>query len=150
MNYGDCVHCNETVYESDERASTGIGVAHFECHSKYQEECQKEQQEFYEQEKIRWQRENKLVERLKRTLKPKLWAVVKMVFDDHTVNYIQIDTFDKVRGTKELARDWFGESVAVRHIYDWTSTCSYSCDTYGGIVWIPIGKGRYLHLHISG
>lgn len=149
MNYGYCPHCNETVYESDERVSTGLGAAHWVCHENYKFECDKEMAEYHAQETLRIKQENKLIKRLERTLKPKLWAVVKQVFDDHIVNYIQIDTFDKVEGKKELARDWFGESVAIRSIYDDTSFCSYS-DSYGGPIWLPLGKGRYLHMHISG
>ncbi|POC19549.1 hypothetical protein [Vibrio vulnificus] len=149
MHYGDCVHCNCSVYESDERVSISIGVAHFECHERYQEQVEADMKEYAEQERKRVRCDNKLISRLKRTLKPKVWNVIELVLQDHWVGYLSILPLSKVTGRKNNAHDWFGESVAIRHIYDDTSSCSYS-DTYGGVIYLPIGKERYLQMHISG
>lgn len=149
MYYGYCCYCDSAVYESDERINHRFGVAHFECHERNESELEAEKLQNIRDERLRSKIENKLVTRLRRTLKPKLWAAISMVLRDHAVHGIQIDSFNKVTGNKVKGRDWFGESVAIRHVFDDTSSCSYS-DTYGGLLWLPIGMGRYLQIHISG
>ncbi|WP_347361786.1 hypothetical protein [Vibrio vulnificus] len=149
MNYGQCVHCGTDVYESDERVNLSIGVSHYTCDQEYKLSCDLEMKEMIEQEKAQEKRENRLLTRLKRTLKPKIYSFIKLMFEDHQVHSIEIVGLNKVSGSKERARDWYGESVAVRYIYDDTST-DYWGDGYGGYVWIPIGKARYLQMHISG
>ncbi|MDW2204291.1 hypothetical protein R7007_21720 [Vibrio sp. 1636] len=149
MNYGQCVHCGTDVYESDERVSSIIGVIHFTCDQEHKLSIDLEMKEMMEQEKAQAKRENKLLARLKRTLKPKVYGFIEFLFEDHRVGSIEIVGFDKVSGSKERARDWFGESVSIRYIWDDTST-DYWGDGYGGFIWVPIGKGRYLQMHIWG
>ncbi len=149
MNYGSCVHCDGFVYESDERVSLSLGVAHVECHERFQEQAYSDMERESEEQALRLRRESKLLARLKKRLKPKIWSVIEMIQQQHLVNQIAIDAFEDVKGTKISALDWFGESVGIRTVYDETSSCSYS-GTYGGAIWIPIGAGRYLHMHISG
>lgn len=87
--------------------------------------------------------------RLKRTLKPKIWQAIHWAISEHRCQDLKIVGIDEVAGSKERAKDWYGESVAVRYVYDDTST-DYWGDSYGGLIWIPIGKARYLQIHIWG
>ncbi|MEZ8723132.1 hypothetical protein AB6D66_18820 [Vibrio pomeroyi] len=149
MLYGNCVHCDSSVYESDERVTISLGVAHFECHERFQEQWLPEIEDHAEQERQSAKRDNKLLKRLKRTLKPKVWSVIELVMQDHWVGYLNITSLAEVTGQRNRAHDWFGESVAIRHLYDDATTCSYS-ETYGGVIFLPIGNARYLQMHISG
>ncbi|EKA4077117.1 hypothetical protein OLH55_004327 [Vibrio parahaemolyticus] len=149
MNYGQCVHCGNDVYQSDERVSLSWGVTHLECHEDYHAQSELLMKELAEEENARYKRDCKLISRLKRTLKPKIWQAIDWAISEHRYQDLKIVGIDEVAGSKERARDWYGESVAVRYIYDDTST-DYWGDGYGGLIWIPIGKARYLQMHIWG
>lgn len=149
MNHGLCVHCSNTVYESDERVSLSIGVAHFECRESFEKECRAEEKEFLDSDRKEGERQTKLLSRLKRTLKPKIWDAIERVMQGNFCHLMEIVSLDMVTGDKQRAHEWFGESVGIRCVYDDTTFCSYS-DSYGGLVWLPIGKWRYLQMHISG
>jgi hypothetical protein len=144
-----CPHCREIILDSDKVVDTPIGTAHSTCSEQFIWECEEEALKYAEMERRELRREKKLIAKLKRTLKPKVWAAIELVRADSTVNYMKLETIDKVRGTKNKAGEWFGESVGVKTVYDDTSFCSYS-DSYSGPIWLAIGKGIYLHIHISG
>ncbi|EII3125378.1 hypothetical protein [Vibrio parahaemolyticus] len=149
MNHGQCVHCGNDVYESDERVSLSWGVSHFECHEDYHNKADLEMKALAEEDKARYRKDCKILRRLKRTLKAKIWQGIDWTIADHRYQDLQIVGVDKVCGEKRAGHDWFGQSTAMRYIYDDTST-DYWGDSYGGQIWLPIGKGRYLQMHIWG
>ncbi len=109
---------------------------------------EKDKKAFDEFERKESRRQNKLIKRLKRSLKPKCFDVVELLKKNcfaHTFNVVDIES---VVGSKERASEWFGESVAVRHLYDDTRHNSYSEST-SGYIYLPVGKGRYLMIYIT-
>jgi hypothetical protein len=149
MNYGPCVLCDSTVYESDEQVSLSFGVAHFECHEEGQRENEAGRLRHEAEVSKQIKNDKRILKHLERTLKPKVWENIKFAMYGHRYQDLAIVGFDKVGGAKQSAMEWFGESVAIRHVFDDISSCSLS-DTYGGSIWLPIGHARYLHMHIWG
>ena len=147
MNHGNCVFCGNSVYQGDEVISLFIGVAHLECHEDYKADMEADMREMAEEESSRARKDNRLLARLRRTLKPKIWMPIERVLADNFCHSLSIVKLDDVSGQRVNAHDWFGESVAIRHLYDDTSHCSYS-DSSGGVVYLPIGKQRYLQMEI--
>ncbi|MFS1430806.1 hypothetical protein LMH73_027775 [Vibrio splendidus] len=151
MELEPCFYCGEDIDpDSDYVSEVGYHL-HSECHQKFENEnIQAEKRE-----RARHLNENNRNERikrhLKRTLKPKIWDCISVELSENGghCGHLAIVTLDKVTGTKQSGYEYFGESVAVRHVYDNTSSCSYS-DTFGGEINIYIGKGRYLQMHIWG
>lgn len=149
MKNKNCVHCGFEVLESESSLNLSIGIAHRKCNDEFKEECRKEELAYQEYEKREAKRENKLLRRLKRQLKPKIFSLLDYLREDCWINSIEMVTRNSLSGEKRSASDFFGFSVAIRHVYDDTSSCSYS-DSYGGYVYLPIGHNRYLKVHISG
>ncbi|MEF1335592.1 hypothetical protein REH81_02190 [Vibrio rotiferianus] len=147
MNYGSCVYCNDTVYSSDERVNLSWGVAHYECHEREQEEIHDQMLKAGEDEMKRREKDNRIMARLEKTLKPKFWQPIKWVREENYCQDLEIVGIEKVKGTKTSTYDFFGEGAAIRHVFEDVSSDG---DTYGGFIWIPIGKGRYLQMHIWG
>lgn len=149
MNYGACHFCGSDVYESDERVPTYLGPVHYECKVAFDKESEALNKKIADEENERYARDQKLLKRLQRTLKPKFWQCIAFTIYDHHYQDLEIVGVDCVKGQKNNAHDWFGESVAMRHVYDDTST-DYWGDGYGGEIFLPIGKGRYLKMHVWG
>lgn len=147
MNYGSCVHCNEIVYSSDERVNLSLGAAHFECHEREQVALHEEMIKAGEEEMQGREKDNRLFARLEKTLKHKFWLPIKWVRENNYCQDLEIVGIDKVKGTKASTYDFFGEGAAIRHVFEDVSS---EGDTYGGLIWIPLGKGRYLQMHIWG
>ena len=90
---------------------------------------------------------NKTIKRLKVKMKPVDFEPIDWLLSDHMTGYASIVKSDELVGSKVKAVDFFGQSSKLRHIWDNTSSCSYS-GTYGGEVCVPLGKGNYLKIHI--
>ena len=91
----------------------------------------------------------RILGRLKRTLKPKIWEPIEWELDSHWCIALEIVTRDRVIGRKESGDSYFCQSTAIRHVYVNVSSCSYS-DTYGGDVYIRLGNNRYLRMYVYG
>ncbi|MCF2902241.1 hypothetical protein L1267_17875 [Pseudoalteromonas sp. OFAV1] len=92
---------------------------------------------------------DRLLKNLKSKLKPKLWQAIKWELAAHFCIALEIVSIAEVKGCKRKGNDYFGQSVAMRHVYDDTSSCSYS-GSYGGDVYLHLGNGRYLKMYING
>lgn len=92
---------------------------------------------------------DQILKRLQRTVKPKIWQAINWDLHSHICLVIGIVTVDQVAGSKRTGHDYFGESTAVRHVYDDVSSCTYS-DSYGGNVYLYLGKKRYLMMYVHG
>lgn len=87
---------------------------------------------------------NKIMKHLKRSLKPKLWEAIELELSKHS-DYMAhgIVRINDVAGTKVSKRQWGAASSALRHVYQ---------DLHGssGMMWIPLGKCRYLEVRVNG
>lgn len=92
-------------------------------------------------------KQEKLIKRLKRTLKPKFWQALESLKGDIWVGDFNIVKFDNIKGNKESGHAFFGESAPFRHVYADISYNTYS-DSGDGDVYLPIGKARYLKVSI--
>lgn len=102
-----------------------------------------------EREKAQNAKSDRLLSKLKRTLNPKIWQGIQWELNSHQCVAFGVVPRSQVTGQKTSGRDYYGESTAVRHVYDSTSFCSYS-DSYGGFIYVYLGKDRYLKMFIHG
>ena len=86
---------------------------------------------------------------IKRKIKPKFFQAIEFELYHSGCHGVEIVCIDGVKGKRMTASSYFGESSAVRHVYNNVSSCSYS-ETWGGDLFIPIGLGRYVKLSIHG
>ena len=145
----ECAHCCGTIYPDDEKASCGMGLAHIECQEKFEDEIEEQARVAAEEEFRVGENSNRLLNRLEQSLKPKIWQAIKWELAYHWCLALEIVTIERVAGIKRSGHEYFGESTAMRHVYDDVSSCSYS-DTYGGNVYLYLGNKRYLMMYVSG
>ena len=86
---------------------------------------------------------------IKRKIKPKFFQAIEFGLCHSWCHGVEIVGIDGVMGQRMTASSQFGESSAVRHVYNNVSSCSY-LETCGGDLFIPIGLGRYVKLSIHG
>lgn len=147
MTIESCFHCGGDI--SDTVSMDGNIPFHSQCLEKHRIEMEASA-EAERLAAIKEQKTNdRILKHLERTLKPKIWVCVKSELESHRFGYLEIVTIDKVKGTKQDASKYFGASVAMRHFYDDVSSCSYS-DTYGGDLYLYLGKKRYLKMTVWG
>lgn len=96
-----------------------------------------------------WRRHQRLLRRLKRKLKPKIFQAIESEMDYHICHDFEIVRRSQVKGKKRSAHDYFGESAAIRHVYDDTSFNSYT-ESYAGNVFLRLSNDRYLRIFVSG
>lgn len=149
MYVDQCFHCSGTVYSSDESVSTGVGMVHLECDEQYQEEMRLSNENANKAHILENKRNTRIIKNLKRRLKLKIWQAIEWEMQAHQYGHLEIVSLKDVEGRKTSGNDYFGESTALRHVYDNTSSCSYS-DTYGGDVYLYIGEQRYLRMFVWG
>jgi len=113
------------------------------------EEYEELMREFAEQSRKDCENSNRILAKLKRTLKAKIWEPIEWELKSHYCLALGIVTRSDVKGRKESGHDYFGQSSAIRHVYTDVSSCSYS-DSYGGNVYIRLSKDRYLEMYING
>ena len=92
---------------------------------------------------------NRKLAAIKRKIKPKVFQAIEFELFHSSCHGVEIVSHDGVNGKRMNASNYFGESVAVRHVYNNLSSCSYS-ETWGGELFIPIGLGRYVKLSVHG
>lgn len=106
-----------------------------------------------EEASLQYQRDldnsERILRKLKRTLKPKIWQAVEYDLNGHSCLALGIVPHSEVKGRKQKGSDWHGQSTAMRHVYSNVSYCSYS-DSYGGNVYLRLSKDRYLMMFIHG
>ena len=91
----------------------------------------------------------KKLARIKRKIKPKFFQAIEFELYHSGCHGVEVVGIGEVKGKRMKSSGYFGESSAVRHIYNNVSSCSYS-ETWGGDLFIPIGLGRYVKLSIHG
>ena len=92
---------------------------------------------------------DRLLGKLKRRLKPKIWQGIQWELNAHTCLALEIVSVKQVKGYKRTGHEYFGQSTAIRHVYDHTSMCSLS-GSYGGNVYLYLGNKQYLMMFVSG
>lgn len=92
---------------------------------------------------------NKKLAKIKRKVKQKVFQAIEFELYHSECHGVEIVGIDDVKGKRMTSSGYFGESSAVRHVYNNVSSCSYS-ETWGGDLFIPIGLGRYVKLSIHG
>jgi hypothetical protein len=146
QNY--CHFCHGTKPNED-LIDDGITTHHLSCKVDYMKELELDQVETLASEARQQARDTRLLDRLQKTLKQKHLQALNWLLNDHRCESLEILSVGDVKGEKVKGSKWFRESTAIRHIYDDTSTC-YWGDSYGGNIFMPIGKKRYLKVFISG
>lgn len=150
MYCGTCFLCKGSIYQDDEKVMVGYEIAHYCRHESEMEEMREATKEFEAEWKTQAKRDNKIIRRLKRNLKPKIWQCIDWVFSDCIAcDFLEIVDVNATKGERVRGSDYFGESVAVRHVYDDTCT-DYWGDGFSGSVYLPIGCGRYLRMSVRG
>lgn len=86
---------------------------------------------------------------IKRKIKPKFFQAIEFELYHSSCHGVEIVGISEVKGKRMTASNYFGESSAVRHVYNNVSSCSHS-ETWCGDLFIPIGLGRYVKLSIHG
>lgn len=149
MVIDQCFQCGCSIYQSDEHVSKGMLSFHLNCHEVYEGECEFTERRESEHYKAEQRRHKCLLKKLKRTLRAKIYQAIELELDQHQCHDFEIVCRLQVEGQKRRGRDYFGESTAIRHVYDDTSTCSYS-GTYGGNVFLRLSNDRYLRIYVTG
>ena len=108
-----------------------------------------EMHQFAEQSARDYEKSNKILARLKRALKHKIWQPIEWELKSHYCMAFGVVPWSEVKGRKESGYDYFCQSTAIRHVYVDVSSCSYS-DSYGGNIYIRLSKDRYLAMYING
>lgn len=110
--------------------------------------------DWYKNEQEYWrkvaQSDEKVMSRLKKSLKSKVYDGIVWEMKQHCgANHLEIVKAKSCTGTKTSYSDYAGFSSPIRYIYDDVSNDSYS-GSYGGLIYLSIGHGNYLKMHIWG
>lgn len=94
-------------------------------------------------------KDTKLLYRLERTLKKKIWTPVSWELREHGFGELALVGHHSVNGIKRDASEYFKRSTAMRHLYQDTSVDEVS-NCYSGRVYLYLGCGRYLKVNVWG
>jgi hypothetical protein len=112
-------------------------------------EFDEDMREYAEQSARDYEKSNRIISKLKRKLKQKIWQPIEWELKSHYCMALGIVKKAEVKGRKESGYDYFCQSTAIRHVYNNVSSCSYS-DSYGGNIYIRLSQDRYLMMFIHG
>ena len=101
-------------------------------------------------EEARYKNDQKVLSRVKKMVKPKVFQDIEWEMKEHMWcgDFSIVDVSDCV-GERRTYSDYKGCSSPIRTVYDNTSYDSY-CDSYGGDMYISLGKGKYLKMSLGG
>ncbi|EJC7176034.1 hypothetical protein DC915_RS02100 [Vibrio parahaemolyticus] len=94
-------------------------------------------------------KDTKLLFRLERNLKKKIWDPVCWELREHGFGNLALVGRQSVYGRKRDASEYFKRSTAMRHLYQDTSVDEKS-NSYSGRVYLYLGGGRYLKVDVWG
>lgn len=144
-----CFHCNAPVLSGDECSTTTFLVAHQVCEKQYDDDMHEVMQSEHRSHIAEQNSNKRILKKLKRTLKPKIWQAVEWETESHGYGHLEIVTQREVSGERRSGYAYFGEATALRHVYDDVTSDPYG-DSYGGDIYLYLGKNRYLKIWIWG
>jgi len=142
----ECYYCGNVI---DEKViSSGNLHLHADCKIHFDEEMEASLKAENEIRIADNKNTLRLFKHLKKVLKPKIWQAIEWQKQEGHFD-LSIVSIDEVKGSRVTGTKFFGQRTALRHVYDDTTT-NFDGDSYGGDVFLYIGKQRYLKMSVWG